>query len=101
MPALLNLEAWLDHTKAPLLKKVPITSNQHSWPETAAVMIAKLKIKWKGHTDPYSGGERSRKRAKPDTRVVRTTKSDENTPTPTIPPIPTKLVIHIPLSANH
>ena len=95
MPTLLDLEARLDHAKAPLPKKVQITPNQHSWLETA-VMISKLKTKQKGHTDPYSGRERSRKRAKPDMRVVRTTQSNENTLTPTIPPIPAKLVIRIP-----
>jgi hypothetical protein len=68
---LLDLEAGLDQAKAPLLKKVPVAPNQHSWPETAAVMIAQPKTRRKEHTDPYSGGERSGKRAKPDTRVAR------------------------------
>lgn len=67
-PALLDLEVGLDQAKAPLLKRVAVAPNQHSWPETAAVMAARPKTKRKTHTDPYSGGERSGKKAKPDTR---------------------------------
>lgn len=52
----------------PRHKKVP--SNQHSWPETAKVMGAAVKTKRKSvHTDPYSGKERSGKRAKSDARA--------------------------------
>jgi hypothetical protein len=47
-------------------KQIP--PNQHSWPETAAVMGARIKTKRKNHTDPYSGGERSGKKAKEDAR---------------------------------
>jgi hypothetical protein len=70
-PALLDLEAGLDEAKAPLPRKVLVAPNQHTWPETAAVMVAKPKTKRKAHTDPYGGGERSGKKAKPDTRVAR------------------------------
>ena len=72
MPVLLDLEGKLDHANGFLPKKVPVAPNQHSWPETAAVMIARPKTKRKEHTDPYSGGERSGKRAKSDTRVAKT-----------------------------
>lgn len=52
----------------PKQKKVP--PNQRSWPETAKVMGAAVKSKRKNaHPDPYSGGERSAKKAKPDARV--------------------------------
>lgn len=52
----------------PRHKKVP--SNQHSWPETAKVMGAAVKTKRKSvHTDPYSGKEKSGKRAKSDARA--------------------------------
>ena len=102
-PALFDLEAGLDWA-LPLPKKVPVAPNQHSWPETAAVMGVRLKTKRKMHMDPYSGGERSGKKAKPDTRLQRTvpptTKIDENTPPTTTPLAPPaaypKLVIRIP-----
>jgi hypothetical protein len=70
-PVLLDLEAGLDEAEAPLPKKIPIAPNQHTWPETAAVMVARPKTKRKTHTDPYGGGERSGKKAKPDTRVAK------------------------------
>ncbi|KAJ3523685.1 hypothetical protein NMY22_g11333 [Coprinellus aureogranulatus] len=50
-----------------------VAPNQHSWPETAAVMGTQVKGKKRTtHTDAYSGGERSGKRAKEDalSRVV-------------------------------
>jgi len=48
------------------IKQIP--PNQHSWPETAAVMGARIKTKRKIHVDPYSGGERSGKKAMADAR---------------------------------
>jgi hypothetical protein len=70
-PVLLNLEAGLDEAEAPLPKKIPVAPNQHTWPETAVVMVARPKTKLKTHTDPYGSSEQSGKRAKPDTRVAK------------------------------
>lgn len=51
----------------PLPKK--IAPNQRSaWSETAKVMGAQVKTKKRKHTDPYAGGERPGKKAKPDAR---------------------------------
>ena len=53
----------------PKQKKLP--PNQHSWPETRTIMGADQKTKRKSlHNDPYSGGERSGKKAKADARVL-------------------------------
>ncbi|SJL09304.1 uncharacterized protein ARMOST_12681 [Armillaria ostoyae] len=50
-------------------KKAKIASNQHSWTEMAAVMGVPVKGKRKKKYDePYAGGERSGKKAKPDAR---------------------------------
>ena len=68
VPGLLDLETGLDSAKGPLLKTVAVAPNQHTWPETAAVMHARPKTKNKRNADPYGGGERSGKKAKPDTR---------------------------------
>jgi hypothetical protein len=71
-PVLLNLEVGLDQAQPALLpKKLNVPPNQHSWPETAAVMAAKPKTKRKTNLDPYGGGERSGKKAKPDARMPR------------------------------
>lgn len=55
-----------------------IAPNQHSWPETAVVMGVPVKGKRKVITDPYSGGEKSGKKAKKDARG----------PSLQVPPIP-------------
>jgi hypothetical protein len=124
-PVLLDLEAGLDQLRARnagmLPKQVPVAPNQHSWPETAMVMAAQPKAKRKRHTDPYSGGEKSGKKAKPDARAPRSVmvllftaatenglhstvlhKPDENTP-PTncsAAPAPLKIFIRIPAKAT-
>ena len=69
VPELLDLETGLNFAKEPLPKTVVVAPNQHSWPETATVMNARPKTKHKRHADPYGGGERSGKKAKPDTRA--------------------------------
>ena len=52
-------------------KQTKLPPNQHSWPETTKIMGAAVKTKQKSmHTDPYSGGERSRKKAKADARAL-------------------------------
>ena len=56
-----------------LSSKKKIGPNQHSWMETASVMNVRVKSKRKIHTDPYGGGERSGKKAKPDARSAPTT----------------------------
>ena len=71
-PILLDLEAGLDQAEAPLPKKIQVAPNQHTWPETAAVMVARPKTKHRTQTDPYGGGERSGKKVKSDTQVART-----------------------------
>jgi len=71
-PILLDLEAGLDQAEAPLPKKIQVAPNQHTWPETAAVMVARPKTKHRTQTDPYGGGERNGKKAKSDTQVART-----------------------------
>lgn len=51
--------------------KLKIAPNQHSWPETVAVMGARPKGKRKRvHTDAYAGGEKSGKKAKTDARAA-------------------------------
>jgi len=50
----------------PDVKKV--APNQHSWTETASVMGAAVKSKKRKNNDPYGGGERSGKKARPDVR---------------------------------
>ncbi|KAJ3506163.1 hypothetical protein NLJ89_g7021 [Agrocybe chaxingu] len=64
----LNLAlAAVSEQSCPILPvKKKIAPNQNSWTETAAVMNVKVKSKRKMHTDAYSGGERSGKKAKPD-----------------------------------
>ena len=53
-----------------LLKPKKVAPNQGSWSETASVMGAKAKTKRKTtHTDPYSGGQGSGKKAKIDARA--------------------------------
>lgn len=53
-----------------LPKQTKVPPNQHSWPETVKVMGAAVKTKRKSmHTDPYSGGEKSGKKAKTDARA--------------------------------
>jgi hypothetical protein len=76
-PSLCELETLLDHllcTTTPaqvLLKAKKVAPNQKSWPETAQVMGVKVKMKRaSAHTDPYSAGERSGKKAKVDARVL-------------------------------
>ena len=50
--------------------KMKIVPNQNSWPKTASVMGVSVKTKQKQlHMDPYSGGEKSGKKAKQDARV--------------------------------
>jgi hypothetical protein len=68
MHTFLGLKTSLDHAQGsqPLPKIIQTTPNQHLWPETTAMMAAVVKTKRKTHTDPYSGGERSGKKAKPD-----------------------------------
>jgi hypothetical protein len=74
-PVLLDLEAELDQSRqsqsALLPKALNVPPNQHSWPETAAVMAAKPKTKRRTNTDAYGGGERSGKKAKPDARAPK------------------------------
>ena len=62
-----------NHASLPIKKK--ISPNQHSWPETAAVMNVPVKSKRKKHTDPYSGGERPGKKAKRDALTPAQAKS--------------------------
>lgn len=53
-----------------LPKRKKVAPNQHSWSETASVMGANTKTKRKrAHTDPYSGGQGSGKKAKTDARA--------------------------------
>jgi hypothetical protein len=71
--ALQKLEPVIDRAtrdlNPPILPKAAsIPPNQGSWKETAAVMGVKAKSKRKTHTDPYGGGERSGKKAKPDAK---------------------------------
>ena len=59
----------LGPSKPLLQQKKRVAPNQHSWTETASIMGAKVKGKRaRTHTDPYAGGERSGKKARPDTR---------------------------------
>jgi hypothetical protein len=69
-PSLLHLEAGLNHATISLPKQVRVAPNQRSWPETAAVMGVKPKKKRKTHADPYAGGQRSGKKAKPDAKTM-------------------------------
>jgi len=58
-----------------LPKPKKVAPNQGSWSETASVMGAKTKTKRKTmHTDPYSGGQGSGKKAKTDARAPLVTK---------------------------
>jgi hypothetical protein len=67
-------------TEALLPRAKHVAPNQHSWPETAAVMGVGVKGKKRTvHTDPYSGGERSGKRAKEDA-LGRPGPTNTNTP---------------------
>lgn len=69
---LLNLQqavdaALIEHDPRQILPRpLPVPPNQHSWTETAEVMGVAVKTKKRKNTDPYSGGERSGKRAQPD-----------------------------------
>ena len=45
-----------------------VAPNQHSWPETRAVMNVSVKSKKRMNEDPYGGGEKSGKKAKKDAR---------------------------------
>jgi hypothetical protein len=68
----LSLDQILAESVQPqvLPERKMIAPNQHSWTETAKVMGAPVKSKRaRIHTDPFSGGERSGKKAKPDARV--------------------------------
>lgn len=65
-----------------LPSKQKIAPNQHLWPKTAAVMGVAVKSKRKTHTDPYSGGERPGKKAKPDARIPLTNPNPAFTPVP-------------------
>jgi hypothetical protein len=67
-----------------LPSKQKVAPNQHSWPETAAVMGVAIKSKRKTHTDPYSGGERPGKKAKPDARIPLTNTNPAFTPVPLV-----------------
>jgi hypothetical protein len=63
----------LDSDLTPLVAILPrqkarIPPNQHSWPETRAVMNIPVKSKKRKDYGPYGGNERSGKRAKPDAR---------------------------------
>ena len=79
--ALGDLDSHLDdilgklhaHDKSLLPPKKKIAPNQNTWTETAAVMNIPIKTKRKIHSDPYSGGERSGKKAKPDARSSQPT----------------------------
>ena len=54
-----------------LLKPKKVAPNQGSWSEMASVMGAKVKTKCKmTHTDPYSRGQGSGKKAKIDARAL-------------------------------
>ena len=64
---LLLTEIQVEKPVLPNVKKV--APNQNSWTETAAVMNAAVKSKRKKNTDPYGGGERSGKKARPDARA--------------------------------
>jgi hypothetical protein len=71
-----NIETAIDRVMAELEpavlpKAVKVPPNQHSWPETAAAMIGKAKTRKKINTDPYSGGERSGKKARSDAKGPR------------------------------
>lgn len=87
--ALLELEPVLDRAMTDLgnllPKAVKVPPNQHSWPETVAVMAAKPKTKRKRNEDPYGAGEQSGKKAKPDARVPKKIPK-ENVPPPPLPP---------------
>jgi hypothetical protein len=70
-----HLDVALSVLQEPAVSLLPrpkkIAPNQKSWTETAAVMGVAVKTKRKTtHTDPYSGGERSGKKAKPDARAA-------------------------------
>jgi hypothetical protein len=56
--------------------KIKIAPNQHSWPETQAVMGVPVKSKKRKHLDPYGGNEQSGKKAKPDARDGPSTATD-------------------------
>ena len=77
-PSLRTLDNALDQVLQELtsppsvlpVAKAKIAPNQNSWPETANVMGVAVKSKRKRiHTDAYSGGERSGKKAKADARA--------------------------------
>lgn len=54
-----------------LPKPKKVAPNQGSWSETVSVKGAKAKTKCKTtHTDPYSGGQGSGKKAKIDVRAL-------------------------------
>ena len=59
-------------SRAILPPRKKIAPNQNSWTETAAIMGVPVKSKRKTNTDPYCGGERSGKKAKPDARIPLT-----------------------------
>jgi hypothetical protein len=81
--ALRELDGLLDHILGDsaqpqvLPKQVKVAPNQNSRTETAGVMVAKVKSKRKRqHTDAYSGGERSGKKAREDARVPLATQTN-------------------------
>jgi hypothetical protein len=108
----------------PLPEKDVIAPNQKSWPETAKRMgakctpkrkcppeergltaqsmgIAKTKAKRRIHTDPYAGGERSGKRAKPDAMSAAANRRARGlSPLCTVPPSNASAVALAPPSAS-
>jgi hypothetical protein len=76
-----NMLSYFRTTRHSILPpKKKIAPNQHSWTETAQVMGVAVKSKRKiTHTDPYSGGERSGKKAKPDARSTVAQRTTPNT----------------------
>ncbi|KZP06511.1 hypothetical protein FIBSPDRAFT_966390 [Athelia psychrophila] len=92
------VEYPLEHPVIPSAKS-KITPNQHSWPETAAVMGACPKGKHKQiHTDAYTGGERNGTKAKPDAQVAPS--SGSNIPAQSTTP-QTNLLATIPKNCAH
>lgn len=98
--ALEDLEQELDaalsaiQPRSMLPPKKKIAPNQHSWTETAAVMGVAVKSKRKAHTDPYGGGERPGKKAKPDARQPYTLTQAAQVPPPQ-PSVPTPSAISV------
>jgi hypothetical protein len=106
----------------PLPEKDVIAPNQKSWPETAECMgvkrapkrkcppeergltaqsIGVAKAKRHIHTDPYAGGERSGKRAKPDAMSAAANRCARGlSPSGTAPPSNASAVALVPPSAS-